>query len=67
MVYKMSVCIQHWRGIQPKLQQTYNKGQYIDAQEGFLKSNLLLAKKLGFIVIKITVLTILIKLGSEIA
>lgn len=52
MVYKMSVCIQHWRGIQPKLQQTYQQGQYIDAQEVFLKINLLLAKTLGFIVIK---------------
>lgn len=53
MVYKMSVCIQHWRGIQPELQQTYQQGQYMDAQEVFLKINLLLAKTLGFIVIKI--------------
>lgn len=48
----MSVCIQHWRGIQPKLQQTYQQGQYIDSQEVFVKINLLFTKKLGFIVIK---------------
>lgn len=47
MVYKMSVCIQNWREIQTKLQQTYKQGQYIDAQEVFLKIKLLLAKN-GF-------------------
>lgn len=48
----MSVCIQHWREIQPKLQQTDQQGQYIDAQEVFVKINLLFVKKLGFIAIK---------------